>query len=281
LGKIEKRKQTVGDEDQFCNIRLLLGDKLREIEDKEIVLVGTGSIGSNMAVALAGNGFRKYKLIDGDIVSRRNIPLCDAFSLPDVGRYKVSVLARFLRRKYGNRIQVSVYPVYVDKVPINEIIKPDMLVLGVDNNLTKMFVTYQRMQANKPMVILGFWGWEASYMLSIPAKTACWGCLFRPNSRAEIERIKQAQRCPEPEPNVPGAVIRGTVGRVVGVAANEITKFMLGEGRVIQYYHFNALTEEKVVRFLDSNHLRPDEQCPICKKEVGIDAADLRKHTNG
>ena len=270
-------RKVVENGDEFYNIRLLLGDRLREIEDKELVLVGVGTIGSNMALALAGNGFRKYTLIDGDRVCRRNIPLCDAFGLLDIGKYKVEVLREFLKRKYGNRIQVKTYHAYVDNVPIEELTRHDMLILGVDNDVTKLFVTYQRMRSEKPMVVVGFWGWEASYMLSIPRKTACWGCLFRPNSKAEIKRMKKAQKCPKPEPNVPGAVIRGTVGRVVGVAANQITKYLIGQGRIIQYYHFNALTEEQDVRFLDSNFLRPDEKCPICKMEVELDAAELKR----
>lgn len=255
-----------------------MGEKqIRKIEKATIALVGTGTINSNLAVALAGNGFQKFILIDGDRVSKRNIPLCNPFSLEDVGKYKVTVLKNFLKAKYGKRISVKSYHVYVDKVPNNVLSNPDMLVLGVDNNVTKLFVTYARMQACKPMVVLGFWGWEASYMLCLPQRTACWACLFRPKNREEVERMKKAKKCPEPEPNVPGAVIQGTVSRLIGIAANEITKYFLSEGKIFQYYVFHALTGEEDIRFLEStNYLKPDPDCPICQRGGGIDVSELR-----
>jgi len=274
---VSQRKQMVENQDQFYNLRLLLGDKLREIEDKELVFVGLGTIGVGMAINMAGNGFRKFTFIDGDKVSVRNIPLCDAYGLSDIGKYKVIVLKNYLKRKYGNRVQIKAYSAYVNNVPLKEITNHDMLILGVDNELTKLFVTYHRMWTNKPMAVLGFWGWEASFMLSIPGKTACYGCLFRPNNRKEIEKVRKARRCPQPEPNIPGAVIHGTVSRIVGTAANEITKYFLHEGRIIQYYHFNALTEEEDVRFLDNNYLRPDEKCPICRHGGELDATELQR----
>jgi len=272
-----ERKQVIEDEDQFYNLRLLLGDKLRRIEEVELVFVGTGTIGSGMAIALAGNGFRKFTFIDGDKVSMRNIPLCDAFSLLDVGKYKVMVLKNYLERKYGKRVQIKAYPAYVDNIPLEELTSHDMLILGVDNERTKLFVTYHRMRSNKPMAVLGFWGWEASFMLSIPGKTACYACLFRPNSKNEVKKIRKARKCPKPEPNIPGAVIHGTVRRIVGLAANEIAKYFLGEGRIVQYYHFNALSEEEDVHFLDSNYLRPDEKCPFCWQGDEIDAKELKR----
>ena len=271
-----ERKQTVKDSDQFYNLRLLLGEKLRMIEEKSIVIVGSGTIGSNMALALAGNAFRDYIFIDGDTVSKRNIPLCDAFTLEDLGKYKVEVLKDFLKRKYGRRMNIETYHLYVNDVPLEKITEPDMLILAVDNNLTKLFVTYQRMKANKPMVVIGFWGWEASYLLTIPGKTACWACLFRPNNKDEVERLKEAHRCPEPEPNIPGAVIEGTVRQITGLASNEITKFFLKESRIVQYYSINVKTRQEITRFLDSNYLKPDPSCPICKKEEFIDVSKLK-----
>lgn len=253
-------------------------ESIKKVEGTEITFVGTGTLGSNLAVSLAGNGFRRFIFIDGDRISERNVPLCDPFSMKDVGEYKVSVLKNFLKMKYGSRIQAKTYSVYVNDVPDEALTEPDMLILGVDNNATKLFVTYNRMQAGKPMVIVGFWGWEASYMLTLPRKTACWACLYRPKNREEVERMKKAKRCPEPEPNIPGAVVHGTVSRLIGIASNEILKFFLKKGRMIQYYAFHALTGREEIRFLDSrNYFRRDPDCPICFKREWMDVSKLRR----
>jgi molybdopterin/thiamine biosynthesis adenylyltransferase len=252
-------------------------EQVQKIEKATLVFVGTGTINSNLAVSLAGSGFKNFILIDGDKVSRRNIPLCDSFNLEDVGNYKVKVLKKFLRDKYGNRLNIKSYPVYVDRVPSTALSNVDMLVLGVDNNATRLFMSYYCMQKGMPMVNLGFWGWEASYMLCLPQRTACWACLFRPKKRKDVEEMKKARKCPEPEPNIPGGVIHGTVSRLIGIATNEITKYFLKKRRIVQYYAFHALTCEEDIRFLDSaNYLKPDPDCPICRREEGIDVSKLK-----
>jgi adenylyltransferase/sulfurtransferase len=276
-----ERKQVVEDSDQFYNIRLLLGNEsFKKVEDVLVAFVGTGTLGSNLAVSLAGNGFKKFVFIDGDRVDERNIPLCDAFSLKDVGRYKVLVLKDFLRAKYGESIQIETHPVYVHKVPHEVLTEPSMLVLGVDNNATKLFVTYTRMQSDKPMITLGFWGWEASYMLTLRGKTACWACLYRPDNREEAKRMKEARRCPEPEPNIPGAVVHGTVSIVSGIVSNEVLKFFLKKGRIVQYYAFDVLTGNESIRFLDENCLKPDPDCPICQRGGGLDVSRFGRNQN-
>lgn len=253
-------------------------ESVKKVEEPEITFVGTGTLGSNLAVSLAGNGFKRFVLIDGDRINERNIPLCDPFSMEDVAKYKVSVLKEFLKAKYGSRIQTKTYPMYVNKVPVEVLTEPDMLILAVDNNATKLFVTYKRMQAGKPMVVVGFWGWEASYMLTLLGKTACWACLYRPKDREEAARMKRANRCPDPEPNVPGAVVHGTVSRLIGIASNEVLKFFLKKGRIIQYYAFHALTVEEEIRFLDDkNYFKRDPDCPICFRGEWMDVSKLRR----
>jgi hypothetical protein len=56
---------------------------------------------------------------------------------------------------------------------------------------TKLDITNIRVQAGKTYVNLGFFGWEASYMLIVPHKTACWACLFRPAESEKIEKLKR------------------------------------------------------------------------------------------
>ncbi len=247
----------------------------REVERKKVVLVGVGGIGSNLALSLAGNGFRKFVFIDGDTVSERNVPLSSAFSLKDLGKPKVFALRSALEARFGQRLEMKCYPSYSDKVPEEEITEPDLLVLSVDDRWTKLAITSMRVETCKPYIHLGFLGWEASYMLVVPQKTACWACLFRPNEKDRVEKLKREGKCPEPDPNIPGAVIAGTIQRLVGFAANEITRFATGAEKIVQYYSFDAKSHDQLVRFLD-NFFLPDPECPICKKESEVDVADFR-----
>lgn len=214
--------------------------------------------------------------MDGDEISERNIPLSSVFTLRDVGRYKVKVTEAFLRSKFGDRIDIESYSLFSDKARIEAMTGPEMLFLGVDDPWTRLSITNLRVEANKPYMNLGFYGWEASYMLVLPHRTACWACLWRPRDDERVQKLKREGKCPEPEPNVPGAVIPGTVQRLIGFAAGEAVKFFAGIGRLAQYYKFNTFTGDEDLRFLDSpRFFKPDPECPVCRREEEIDVSEI------
>jgi molybdopterin/thiamine biosynthesis adenylyltransferase len=176
-------------------------------------------------------------------------------------------------------LKLKIYPVYSDKVPAKVITEPDMLFLGVDDRWTRLAITNLRVQANKPYINLGFYGWEAAYMLVLPHRTACWACLWRPDDAEKVEKLKREGKCPEPEPNIPGAVTPASIQQLVGFAAGEAVKFFTGKGRLIQYYKFNVQTGESEKRFLDSpDFFKPDIDCPICGQRDEIDVSRIRRN---
>ena len=263
-----ERKQDISSRDPFYNVKLAVGRQgFSKIEGATVAFVGLGGIGSSLAPLLAGNGFRNFSFVDGDTVSERNVPLSSIFELKHVGKPKVFAVRSVLEARFGRRLSIECHPSYSVDVPEEVIKEPGLLVLSVDDRWTKLAITNMRIQASKPYVHLGFLGWEASYMLVIPHRTACWACLFRPDESERVEKLKREGKCPEPEPNVPGAVTPGTIQRLIGFAANEIMKFLAGSQNLVQYCSFDAKTHDQVVRFLGSSHFRPDPECPICKRE--------------
>jgi molybdopterin/thiamine biosynthesis adenylyltransferase len=277
-GATRKRGQTIFSNDPFYNVKQALGRQgFRKIQRVTVAFVGNGGLGSNLALSLAGSGFRRFILIDGDTVSERNIPLSNAFTLKHVGKPKVYAVRSALEARFGEKLDIECYPTYSDKVPEEAITEPELLVLAVDDRWTKLAITSMRVDANKPYVHLGFLGWEASYMLVIPHKTACWACLFRPDDNKRVEKLKREGKCPEPDPNIPGAVTSGTIQRLIGFTANEIAKLFTGAENLAQYYSFDASTHNQLLRFLGSSHFQPDPDCPICRRESEIDVADLER----
>lgn len=272
------RKQAKRTRGMFHNIKAQLGDKdFRKVERTTLALVGVGGIGSTLASALAGTGFRLLTLIDGDVVSLRNLPLSPVFARRDIGRPKVHAVRDYLRTKYGDRLKLKIVPKYTDEVARDLLTKPDWLVLGVDDRWTRMAVTNIRLQASRPHVNLGFLGWEGEYML-VAGGTACWACLWRPNDDEKVEKLKREGKCPQPEPNVPGAVTPAAIQHLVGFAAGEVVKLVTDQGRIVQYYKFNVQSGDFDIRFLDSpNFFKPDPSCPICTKE---EETDVSKFSN-
>jgi molybdopterin/thiamine biosynthesis adenylyltransferase len=261
----------------FYNVISQLGEEaFKKVERTRVALVGSGGIGSSIAPILAGTGFKHFTLIDGDKVSRRNIPLSAIFTNDDVGKYKVHVVEEFLNAKYPG-IHVRSYPTFSFRVRDSTLISADLVVIGVDDRWTKYSVSGTCLKAQRPYVILGFLAWEATYMLVIPRKTACWACLWRPADHERVERLKREGKCPELEPNVPGVTIPGLVQHLVGFAAQEILKFFTSKEKLVQYYRFNAISKEEDLRFLDSEseYFKPDSECPLCSVKEEVDIAEL------
>lgn len=79
-------------------------DVAAQLADARITLCGAGALGSNLADALARQGFQKLRLIDRDRVEEHNIGT-QTYNLTDVGAWKVDVLKGQLFRATGIEIE--------------------------------------------------------------------------------------------------------------------------------------------------------------------------------
>ena len=66
-------------------------DKIKTLEEKVILVIGVGGVGGTALEALARSGFKKFILIDSDVVDSSNLNRQILFTLKDVGKEKVVV----------------------------------------------------------------------------------------------------------------------------------------------------------------------------------------------
>ncbi len=69
------------------------------LQDKKIVIVGAGGLGSTLAMALGTSGIGEIHLVDFDIVSGHNIHRQIAFTLVDEGKNKAKTVAALVESK--------------------------------------------------------------------------------------------------------------------------------------------------------------------------------------
>ena len=69
------------------------------LEKKKIVIIGSGGLGSTLAMALGTSGIGEIHIVDFDRVSLHNIHRQIAFTLEDEGRSKSKVAAALIRSK--------------------------------------------------------------------------------------------------------------------------------------------------------------------------------------
>ena len=69
------------------------------LQDKKIVIVGAGGLGSTLAMALGTSGIGEIHLVDFDTVSGHNIHRQIAFTLQDEGKNKAKTVAALVESK--------------------------------------------------------------------------------------------------------------------------------------------------------------------------------------
>ena len=255
--------------DLYYNVKLALKpEDYRKLKEASLTIVGAGSIGRNLLLALAGSGIRRFTLIDGDIVEKRNIPV-GGFKLRDITSYKVLAVERAVRERFGNKVEIIGISKYSFEIDEEHLLQPDILVVAVDNVWTRLTINAVRgRQEGKKTIFLGVDGFIGSYFLVVPGRTPCWDCFYQSWTRSSLTLKKplgKRRKCPPPMPRQPTPVLPATVYNLVGVTSIEILKLMLGKRGVLQYYAFNVLESWDVRYFLD-NPLKKNPVCPICNK---------------
>lgn len=99
-------------------------------------ILGCGAIGSSAATQLARSGAEKFSLYDYDKVSLENVGVSQ-YTVSDIGKYKVSVLANYLFEICNAPIIEEVKEEFVDNdqyVPHGN----DIIVLGFDNMSSRL-----------------------------------------------------------------------------------------------------------------------------------------------
>ncbi len=71
----------------------------KSLQSKKIAIIGSGGLGSTLAMALGTSGIGEIHLVDFDIVSGHNIHRQIAFTLEDEGKNKAKTIAALLERK--------------------------------------------------------------------------------------------------------------------------------------------------------------------------------------
>ena len=224
------------------------------MQSKSVTIAGVGGLGMVAADLLARCGIGTLYLFDMDTVEIVNLNRV-GFQLKDIGRPKVEVVAEHIKEINAD---VNVVPhhgdiMYLENEDIFEdgVKKSDAVLMGVDNVPARLFIN-QKCVNNEVLLMDG--GATRSALFGhvqpiIPGKTACMAC--RISLSCEPPRPK-GERCTSSLPT--------TMAIIASIQVQEILKYLLGFGDLINYLTYNALTGE-----FTHNLTRPDPECFVCK----------------
>src|SRR5438046_38696 len=222
----------------------------QKLEAAKVLCIGTGGLGSPLALYLTAAGVGTLGLVDFDVVDYTNLQRQIIHSTPDVGRPKLESAEEKLRA-LNPYVDIRKFETRLTSANALEIFREfDVVADGTDNFPTRYLVNDACVLTGKPNV---------------------YGSIFRFEGQASVFATKDGPcyRCLYPEPPPPGLVPSCAEGGVLGVLpgmigiiqATETVKLIMGIGEPLigRFLIYDALR----MRFRELK-LRKDPDCPVC-----------------
>src|SRR5271170_1715903 len=222
----------------------------QKLKAAKVLCVGTGGLGSPLALYLAAAGVGTLGLVDFDTVDSSNLQRQIIHSTADVGRPKIDSAAEKLKA-LNPYLNVVKHQTMLTSANALEIIRDyDIVADGTDNFPTRYLV-------NDACVLTG--------------KPNAYGSIFRFEGQASVFATKEGPcyRCLYPEPPPPGLVPSCAEGGVLGILpglvgiiqATEVIKLILGIGDALAG---RLLLVDALSMQFRTLKLRKNPQCPAC-----------------
>ena len=120
------------------------------LQDKKIVIVGAGGLGSTLAMALGTSGIGEIHIVDFDTVSGHNIHRQIAFTLQDEGKNKAKTVAALIESK-NLFVKVQAYDMRFEA--FTELDNQyDLILDATDNLATRAQIDRYAKQSNTPWI---------------------------------------------------------------------------------------------------------------------------------
>ena len=227
-----------------------------KLKASSALIIGTGGLGSPVALYLAAAGVGRIGLVDYDVVDSTNLQRQVIHGTSTVGKLKVES-ARDRLLDLNPLIQVDIYNEPFTSANAMRIAKEyDVLIDGTDNFPTRYLT-------NDVCVFLG--------------KPNVYGSIYRFDGQASVFHATQGPcyRCLFPEPPPPGLVPSCAEGGVLGVLpatigsiqATEALKLLLGIGETLigKLLLYNALDMT-----FDFIKLKKNPNCRVCGPNADV-----------
>ena len=228
----------------------------RRLKNSSVLIVGTGGLGSPVALYLAAAGIGRIGLVDYDVVDSSNLQRQVIHGTSTIGKLKVySAKSKLL--DLNPDIQVDTYnEPYTSENALRIAKDYDIILDGTDNFPTRYLTNDVAVFLGKPNVYASIYRFDGQVSVFYAKEGPCYRCLF-------------------PEPPPPGLVPSCAEGGVLGVLpgtigtiqATEALKVLLGIGEPLigRLLLYNALDMT-----FDFVKLKKNPNCRVCGPNADI-----------
>jgi len=222
----------------------------KKLKAARVLCVGTGGLGSPLALYLAAAGVGTLGLVDFDVVDYTNLQRQILHYTSDVGRLKLDSAIDKLSA-INSFVEIKRFDTYLNSRNALEIFAGfDIIADGTDNFATRYLVSDACVLSSKPNVYASIFRFEGQASVFATEAGPCYRCLY-------------------PEPPPPGLVPSCAEGGVLGVLpgllgviqATEVIKLILGVGEPL--IGRLLLVDALAMRFRELR-VRKNPECPVC-----------------
>ncbi len=205
----------------------------QRLSEARVLIVGTGGLGSPVALYLTAAGVGTIGLLDADIVSLSNLQRQVLHSTPDIGHLKVDSASEKLR-PINPEVNIVTIPELLTEKNAAEIISGyDLIIDCTDNLPTRLLINDTCISLGKKFVFGAVSRFSGQVFSHVPG-SACYRCIFDPSA------VSIGAELP--------CSINGILNTVVGITgtiqATEAIKLIVGTGDPLinRMLAFDALT---------------------------------------
>ncbi len=222
----------------------------RRLKASSVLLIGTGGLGSPLALYLAAAGVGCIGLVDYDTVDETNLQRQIIHGQSSIGISKIESAARRIR-DLNPSVQIDKYEVPLTSENALQIMEPyDVIIDGTDNFPTRYLVNDACVKLGKPNVYGSILRFEGQLSVFYAKEGPCYRCMF-----------------PEPPPPglVPNCAEAGVLGVLPGtigtMQATEAIKLItgIGEPMIGRMLLYDALEMS-----FTTIKIRKNPNCPVC-----------------
>lgn len=193
----------------------------KKILNAQVLIVGSGGLGSPIALYLAAAGVGHIGIIDADRVDLSNLQRQIIHSTPDLGRLKVESAQEKIERLNPDT-KVTTYHTRLTSDNAEKIISSwDFIVDATDNFQTKFLINDTCIKLKKPFSHGAIRAFTGQTFTHVPG-TTCYRCYLQE---------------PPAENDVPRSHETGVFGAIAGmlgtIQAAEVLKYFTGSGELL------------------------------------------------
>lgn len=217
------------------NMGVLTEEELMHLQTKEVIIVGLGGLGGNLANQLVRLGVNHLTLIDFDRFSESNLNRQLFSNMNNIGHFKVDVVSDELKKIHPNIVLNTI------KGRIEDIqeLQGDYIIDCVDHIETKIYLSKLSKQLNKPLLHGSCGGWYGQVGWILPNSSLIEDLYSKEDTGLEEDLLN-----PPYAPNV-----------VASFMASEFTKMIKNSPTlVVNQILFIDLYENALIKLGDHKH---------------------------